>query len=111
MAAPSNITNASIPQAGIPFLDQGGNVSRPWLYFFLSLFNKTGGNTPVVPSTTLQQQIDALSVEIAMADVEFPPLPPVPPGTGAWIGEMLADVPIVTRPALNPILAALMVAD
>ena len=54
----------------------------------------------------LQQQISALFVEEALDDVQFPSIPVSFP---VLMGQALADD--VPRAGLNPILAALLVAD
>lgn len=104
----SNIA-AAVPLPPTPLVDASGNISRPWLYFLMALFNRTGGNQGVSLTAlqqdiaTLQQQAGALFVEDAMSDVAFPP-PSVAPA--AMFDLMADDVP---RAPLNPFLAAMMV--
>lgn len=104
MANPPSILNASLPQPNVPFLD-GNSVSRPWFYFLLSLFNRTGGLTPIIP-VTLQQQINALFVEVAMEDDAEAPFAP---GRLIMADQMLADA-LPVRPT-DPLLAAFFAMD
>lgn len=97
-----NPLNATIPQPGAPFLTPEGGVSAPWLYYFISLLNRTGGQSGLSVAT-IQKQVASLFVEAAMADVA------ASPATSAFTAPdvMADDVPRT----LNPFLAALMVAD
>jgi hypothetical protein len=113
-----------IPQPSVPFLDAQGGVNRPWLYYFIAILNRTGGEIGV-KSTDQQTQTGSVNALIAMDDVEFPPPPtslgvllgealadttqPIPPALGVLLGMALADD--VPRAPLNPFLAALLVAD
>lgn len=99
----SSILNVTVPQPGIKFLDQDGEVSRVWYYFLISLFTRTGGNTPIPPST-LQNQVDALFAEATGQDVEFPPPPSV---FSVLAAQAMADD--ARGPGINPFLAALAV--
>lgn len=116
---------AKVPIPNIPFLDATtGGPSRPWLYFFIALWGRTGGSNPttdewnaglvehigaglILASTTLSATgSGAIDVSVAFDDVQFPP-PPVtlPVGIGQAMGD---DVP---RAGLNPLLAAMAVMD
>lgn len=68
----ANPYSVSLPQPAVPFLDQTGGVSRQWVYFLLTLMNRTGG-TPGIPAGDLLKQIQALQIEVAMEDVDTPP--------------------------------------
>lgn len=127
MPSAASSTNATIPLPPTPLVDASGNISRPWLYFLLSLFNRTGGAQGISVTVLqqdiamLQQQAGALFVEEAMADVPFPPTgisfsmdavmsdetppPSIAPGTLLTL-SLIDDVP---RAPLNPFLAAMMV--
>jgi hypothetical protein len=118
MAAASNMS-VTIPQPSVPFVGADGTIARPWLYYMVGIFNRTGGPTGM-SSATLQQQIIGLQVEEAMDDVAFPAAVPV---FDVMSGDDSAPNPVVQtllalslvddapRASLNPFLASLLVAD
>jgi hypothetical protein len=97
-----SILNAPVPQAAVPFLNKDGTVSRPWLYFLISMNARTGGSTPILPAD-LQSQINSLFVEEAFDD----------PQPAAVRVTFSADTIFAEEPVrmLNPILASLLVSD
>lgn len=102
-------TTTPIPST--PMVDPSGNITRPWLYFLLALFNRTGGAVGVSlvdiekEVATLQQQATSLFVEESMSDVPGPA--PLAPGALLTL-SLVDDVP----PAqINPFLASLLIAD
>lgn len=100
----------AMPQPQRPIVDENGNPTRQFFYTILGLFNRTGGDTPFNP-VFIQEQINALFAEVAMADVEFPPLPPDPPGIAAMIGDMLGDTVEPPSPVSFPVLLSQALAD
>lgn len=95
----------TLPQPQVPLIGPDGNVSRQWFYYFMGIFLRTGGNTPILP-VDLKNQINALFVEEAFNDLQNPLVPVAFP---VFLGETLPnDVP---RASMNPIVAALMVSD
>ncbi len=57
----------TLPQPNAPFFDANGSISPVWINWFLAIQNRTGGGSGI-PASTLQNQINALFVEVAMAD-------------------------------------------
>jgi len=52
----SNLST-NTPYLSVPFLDQNGQVSQPWLMFLIQLYQRTGGNnTPQLNLTQVQDQ-------------------------------------------------------
>lgn len=108
--APS-ILNAPIPTPSIKFLNDDGSVAQQWLSFLTSLSARTaattirtggGGSGTGIASAELLAGINNLAVLSAL-EVDVPPRASV---TFAFDMEETA-----TRPAIDPLLAALMVSD
>lgn len=57
----------TLPQPNAAFFDPNGSVSAVWVNWFLAIQNRTGGS-PGIPASALQAQVNALFVEVAMAD-------------------------------------------
>lgn len=118
----SDPLSVNIPQPQIPFLNQAGGPSREWLYYMLTILNRTGG-VQGISSAALQQQAVSSSVIDAFEDVDFPPPFPAfsmasvmddahqPTSIAAAVLMALALSDDAPRPALNPILASLLVSD
>ena len=52
----SNLST-NTPYLSVPFLDQSGQISQPWLMFLIQLYQRTGGNdTPPLNLTQVQNQ-------------------------------------------------------
>lgn len=100
---PNSILNSRLPQPAIPFLDETGNVSRPWFYFLLSIYNRTGGTTPL-PPVNYGPQIQAAITGALLAGIEA--APPSPASVAA-LAAML--VPPAPAPALSPFLPAYII--
>ncbi len=122
MSQSQSPVNITVPQPNVSFIAPDGSISRPWLYYLIGLFYRTGGNTPIIPDD-LQNQINALFVEEAFNDLQERPVPVSFP---VFMGEAMADTPMplvapilfgqfmaddVPRAVMNPIIAALMVSD
>jgi len=55
--APSANLSTNVPYLSVPFLDQNGQVSQPWLMFLIQLYQRTGGNfTPNLSLPQVEQQ-------------------------------------------------------
>lgn len=106
MANPPSVLNSAPPQPNIPFLDDDGKtISRPWFYYLMSLFFRTGGTTPIIPAT-LQQQINSLFVEVAMEDTAETGLSLA---RATLMDQALSDPPPIRT--TDPILAALFASE
>ncbi len=119
----TNPLSISIPQPQIPFLNDSGGLSREWLYYMLSMLNRTGG-VKGISSANLEEQVQAHSVMDAMEDIAFPsPFPAVsvfsvlddvpPQVTSIFAAVLLALATADDAPPapLNPFLASLVVSD
>jgi len=130
----------TIPIPTTAFLTPEGNVSRPWLYFMLAIFNRTGGSAGI-SSFGLEKQLLGVQIQEAMDDdVDARPRvgmsladvmsddAGVRPSVGITLSDVLGDdvqpvnraMPVlltlslmddVPRAQLNPFLASLLVAD
>lgn len=102
-----------LPQPQIQFLDPTGGVSRAWLYYFLTLLKRTGG-VPGVSVAEIQQEIkdilaELVSLEVMTEEASMPLSEPPPNQLPFSVGSIFpADA---EPPIINPILAALLVAD
>ena len=55
--APSANLSTNVPYLSVPFLDQNGQVTQPWLMFLIQLYQRTGGNfTPTLTLAQFEQQ-------------------------------------------------------
>lgn len=118
----SNPLSITIPHPSVQVMNPDGSMSRAWIYYMLSLLNRTGG-VQGVSSTDIQKQVVSNTVLSAMDDVEYPaPFPSIS------MESVLADAPDRTsiaaavltalafaddpHPApVDPILASLLVSD
>jgi len=56
--APSANLSTNVPYLSVPFLDQNGQVTQPWLMFLIQLYQRTGGNfTPTLSLAQVEQQL------------------------------------------------------
>lgn len=106
----TNPLSVQLPQPQVPFLDPSGGVSKVWIYYFLTLLNRTGGVNGISVAG-LQDQINTLfgeiaSLEVSIADADIPFAEP-PPSIPA--GVFFVDEP--PPPPINPYLAALLMQD
>lgn len=101
MANPPNILNSQIPHTSIPIQDELGRVTLPWRYFFISLSARTGGGTPITPQV-LQQQITILQQLTGVSAQEIAAL---------FVETAMADIESAAPIYPNPFLAAMMVMD
>lgn len=101
----TNSLSVTVPQPQIPFLNASGGPSREWLYYMLSILNRTGG-IQGISSASLQQQIVSHGVLDAMED-DAPP----PTSIAATVLMALTLADDAPRQAMNPILASLLVSD
>ncbi len=119
----TNPLSINIPQPQIPFLNPNGGLSREWLYYMLSMLNRTGG-IQGISSESLEDQVQSNSVLGAMEDIDFPsPFPAVsvfsvlddaPPQTTSIFAAVLLALATADDPPqapLNPFLASLLVSD
>ena len=118
----TNPLSVNVPQPSVPFLDQAGGVSRAWLYYLLTLLNRTGG-VQGISSGEIVIQTNAVAIQTAMDDVEFPAPSPTfamdvvmddGPSMNSIANAALLALSISdAEPGspLNPIIASLLVSD
>lgn len=92
------VSYQAFPQLGTPFIDEFGQVSKPWYMLLVSMFAKLGGSQSTIANSAFIQQQPTGSGA---------PLGVYAGGTGAQIGVVqLTDLPggaaVPLAPAASP---------
>lgn len=109
MANNSNILNAKIP-ANVPFIGVDGQPAPPWIYFLISLFERTGGAAGVSSPSLQQQIINVIEYPSLLAVDEIMSNDAALPHFVAATALCL-DVDAPSKATVNPLISALLIGE
>ena len=110
MANNSDILNAKIPVPNVPFIGVDGQPTRPWLFWIISLFERTGGVAGVSSSSLQQQIINVIEHPSLLAVDEIMSNDAALPHFVATTALCL-DVDAPPKAPMNPLISALMIGE